>query len=72
MVTASFKKEHSRPKGADQEIDPSVSDVLVEDPYCHTLVPKKQAVRLQVDNTMVYFCSEKCCTNFVSQHGDKK
>ncbi|WP_035245944.1 YHS domain-containing protein [Desulfogranum mediterraneum] len=41
-----------------------VEDVLVEDPVCHTLIPKKQAVRLRRDGKTYYFCSEKCCDTF--------
>jgi YHS domain-containing protein len=41
-----------------------VQDVLVEDPVCHTLVPKHQAVRLRVDGTTHYFCSEACADKF--------
>ncbi len=39
-------------------------DVLVEDPVCHTLVPKHQAIRLRKDGKTYYFCSDKCCDNF--------
>ena len=39
-------------------------DVLVEDPFCHTLVPKHQAIRLRKDGETYYFCSDECCDNF--------
>ena len=45
----------------------AVSDVLVEDPVCHILVPKRQAVRLQHKGKMVYFCSEECCNTFIEK-----
>ena len=45
----------------------AVSDVLVEDPVCHILVPKRQAVRLQHQGEMVYFCSEACCNTFIEK-----
>ena len=45
----------------------TVSDVLVEDPVCHILVPKSQAVRLQHQGKMVYFCSEACCNTFIEK-----
>ena len=47
----------------------AVQDVLVEDPVCHTFVPKGQAVQLHHDKKMYYFCSEKCCENFLKQKG---
>jgi len=45
----------------------SVSDVLVEDPICHCLVPKGQAIHLQHQGNMVYFCSEDCCNKFIEK-----
>ena len=46
-----------------------VQDVLVEDPVCHTLIPKGQAVQLHHDKKMYYFCSNKCCEMFLKQKG---
>ncbi len=63
------KKEDST--ATDQSAGPVV-DVLVEDPVCHKLVPKQQAIRLQHKEDIVYFCSEACCNRFVSQEGEKK
>lgn len=45
-----------------------VQDVLVEDPVCHSLVPKQQAIHLNHNGTMVHFCSEKCCQAFIAEH----
>jgi YHS domain-containing protein len=58
----------------DTQDDGSVADVLVEDPICHKLVPKQQAIRLKSKNKdkIVYFCSEECCNLFVSQEGEKE
>jgi YHS domain-containing protein len=47
----------------------AVQDVLVEDPVCHTLIPKGQAVRLHHDKQMFYFCSNKCCEMFLKNKG---
>ncbi len=41
-----------------------VQDILVEDPVCHTLIPKKQAIRLRKDGKTYYFCSDSCCDTF--------
>lgn len=40
-------------------------DVLVEDPVCHVLIPKHQAVRHRRDGVTYYFCSEQCCDQFI-------
>lgn len=55
-----------------EEDSAPVADVLVEDPVCRKLVPKKQAVRLQHKDKMIYFCSEDCCNRFVSNEGEKE
>ena len=50
----------------------AVQDVLVEDPVCHIYIPKGQAIELQHDHQMYYFCSNKCCEIFVKEKGVKK
>ena len=47
----------------------AVQDVLVEDPVCHTLIPKGQAIQLHHDKQMYYFCSDKCCRMFLKEKG---
>jgi YHS domain-containing protein len=49
--------------------DVPVEDVLVEDPVCHTLIPKHQAIRLRQDGKTYYFCSDKCCDIFTGEAG---
>ena len=58
-----------RDQVSDGELPP-VQDVLVEDPVCHSLVPKGQAVQLRRGDSYVYFCSEKCCRVYTQQQGD--
>ena len=70
------KKQNKKADNYARDIkdDGTVEDVLVEDPICHKLVPKQQAVRLKSKDTdtIVYFCSEECCNLFVSQEGEKE
>lgn len=58
----------------DTQDDGPVADILVEDPVCHKLVPKQQAIRLKskIKDEIVYFCSEECCDLFVSDEGETK
>ena len=56
----------------DEPVELPVEDVLMEDPICHALVPKQQAIHLQHDGGMLYFCSEECCSRFLSKSGEKK
>lgn len=68
---AGRKKNEVRGRGKSgtgrEQQDTKVQDVLVEDPVCHTLVPKNQAIRLRKDGTTYYFCSEACCDKFAGK-----
>ncbi len=59
-------------KNKDNDLNNKVEDVLVEDPVCHKLVPKRQAIRLRYNDDYVYFCSEKCCDSFAGEPGGEK
>lgn len=50
--------------GAVHGNESEMEDVLVEDPVCHVLLPKHQALRLRRDGITYYFCSEQCCDQF--------
>ncbi len=65
------REEETEPKSVQ---DDQVEDILVEDPVCHKLVPKQQAIRLKQRGTdgYNYFCSEECCNKFVSQTGEQE
>lgn len=47
-------------------------DTLVEDPVCHSYVPKRQAVQAVKDGKTFYFCSEKCCKTYLDEQGEEK
>ncbi|WP_163335988.1 TRASH domain protein [Desulfopila sp. IMCC35008] len=47
------------------------SDVLEEDPVCHTLVPRQQAVSWQDGDEVFYFCSQECCNTYIYQKGEQ-
>jgi len=74
LVSDWKKKKSTKEENSAQDTDDSVADVLVEDPVCHKLVPKQQAIRLnsRKRNEIIYFCSEECCELFVRQEGEKK
>ena len=62
-----------KPKNSEQPSDSSdVRDVLMEDPVCHTLVPRGQAIRLRHKGKTYYFCSEKCCDTFTRESGGQE
>lgn len=61
-----------RGKGAERPLDEAAGlpseDVLVEDPVCHVLLPRGQAIRLRRDGVTRYFCSERCCDIYAREH----
>ena len=42
-------------------------DILIEDPICHTYVPKQQAFILEQDEKIFYFCSKDCRNAFITK-----
>jgi YHS domain-containing protein len=42
-------------------------DILVEDPICHTYVPKQQAFILEQGERIFYFCSKDCRNAFITK-----
>jgi YHS domain-containing protein len=44
--------------------NPTAGEELVEDPECHAYVPVSQALRMEIDGKMVYFCSQKCLEQY--------
>ena len=68
LIVPRKKRVHGKKQGAAAS-GGAVQDVLVEDPVCHTFVPKGQAVQLHHDKQMYYFCSNKCCEMFLKKKG---
>lgn len=42
-------------------------DILIEDPICHTYVPKQQAFVLEQGEKILYFCSKDCRNAFITK-----
>lgn len=62
-------KSSNKPSGGKLDGTEAVEDVLMEDPVCKSLVPKQQAVKHEHEGKTYYFCSEKCCNQFVAEKG---
>jgi YHS domain-containing protein len=69
LISANFKKtDDKKKKDTDStQSGGAITDVLVEDPVCHKLVPKQQAHLLELDDQKIYFCSKGCCDTFVAE-----
>jgi len=47
-------------------------DILVEDPICHTYIPKQQAFVLEQGEKILYFCSKACRDTFIAKQGAER
>ena len=70
MLTGGRKNRESQENQQSETQEFPVEDVLMEDPICHSLVPKQQAVTLERRGSTLYFCSHECCNTFIAQEGD--
>ncbi|MDH5740775.1 MAG: hypothetical protein OEY77_10680 [Nitrospira sp.] len=52
-------------EGADRQEE---LDEMIEDPVCHTFVPKRIAVIEEMGGREYWFCSKECAVTFRSQH----
>ncbi len=46
-----------------EEVEPGAMD-MVEDPNCHTYIPKAEAVRKEIQDKEHFFCGEKCAEEY--------
>ena len=47
-------------------------DVLVQDPWCKTFLPKGQALEVQSQEQVLHFCSPECRDRFLAQGQGQK
>lgn len=69
LLVGSDKKKFRSRKQTGTSSGGAIQDILVEDPVCHTYIPKGQAVRLHYNKKNYYFCSNKCCEKFIEKKG---
>ena len=74
LIANSFKKSSKTSDNdtSSQETGGKITDVLIEDPICHKLVPKQQAYSIEKDGAEYFFCSKDCCDKFMSEQGDSE
>ncbi|MCB2183906.1 MAG: YHS domain-containing protein [Desulfobulbaceae bacterium] len=60
------KTQEQQPPKSVADKSSTSQDILVEDPVCHTYVPQKQAIPAVKNGKKYYFCSNKCCQEFLA------
>lgn len=70
LIKANFSKSDDKKKDETQDEETrqggAITDVLIEDPVCHKLVPKQQAYALEAEDGVHYFCSKECGDKFAA------
>jgi uncharacterized protein len=47
--------------------DGEVDDLMIQDPYCGTYFPKRDAVHVRLHGKDFYFCSQECKQSFITE-----
>lgn len=45
-----------------------IDDVMVKDPFCEVYFPKRNGVRLRIEDQELLFCSPECRDKFIQRH----
>ncbi len=77
LISANFKKNSAEQEedkaddsasSAGETESGSITDVLIEDPVCHKLVPQQQAHSVELGGETHHFCSKECADVFRAEH----
>lgn len=63
LVKGSFKQDRE----TSRDRADGVIDEMVQDPYCKTYIPRRQAVRRVHGGSEIFFCSEECADKFEAE-----
>ena len=68
LIRKYFVSAGQKYRQMDERQKPAVrgGEDLVEDPYCHTYVPKSNAYKTIVSGKTLYFCSKRCFEEFTT------
>jgi len=47
--------------------DRAIDDEMIKDPVCNVYFPKRDGIRLRIDDQEIYFCSEACRDEFLAE-----
>ena len=68
VITRLLFPRRRSPRAADEEVRAAVTHELVQDPYCHTYLPRSQAIRRNIRGSEYFFCSPGCLDKFRASH----
>jgi uncharacterized protein len=68
LIYRAFRKTtDSGRRSTERPGDSEVDDVMIQDPYCGSYFPKRDAVHLRLDGKDLYFCSQACKQSFIAE-----
>lgn len=70
LITSTTKKKVSPSSKTNEQEKYVQNDTLEEDPVCRKLVPRQQAVQLELNGKTHYFCSDKCRKIYRKNQGE--
>lgn len=72
LIKSNFSKSDEDKKSEDEEVrhGGAITDVLIEDPVCHKLVPKQQAYAMEAEDGLHHFCSKECADKFATDQDE--
>ena len=59
-----LKSLFSKSKGPDKAGRGGIIDEMVQDPYCKTYIPRKDAKKKAIDGREYFFCSDECASKY--------
>lgn len=60
------------PRQSFNKPDESVNDIMIQDPYCKTYFPQREAIQLDLDGKHLCFCSTQCREKYIAGYYKNK
>ena len=59
-----LKSLFAKSKGIEKTAGGGIIDEMVQDPYCKTYIPRKDAQKKVIGGQEYFFCSDECASKF--------
>lgn len=64
LLYRALKSLFTKSKGIKKGGSGAIIDEMVQDPYCETYIPRKDAIKKVVGGQEYFFCSDECASKF--------
>jgi YHS domain-containing protein len=66
LVTRLLSPRRLMSRSRDQQASTAVTEEMVQDPNCHTYLPRSQGIRRKIRGREYFFCSPGCLDKFLA------